>query len=268
MLNAVLSIITILVMIPAFAAEPAVYRAVSPEHRVALLELYTSEGCSSCPPADRFMTALKQEGVSSDTVVPLAFHVTYWDYIGWKDRFGDEAYDRRQRSQASLSSRRRVYTPQFLMNGADYRRYSRFGSDVAEINEQKSAASIRIEARRTGARELGLDVAANAVGDQYSLWLAVFENNLESKVTDGENEGLYLRHDYVVRTLYGPYALSGKAVRVSESVNIGSGWKMRDLGVAAFLQKAAGSEVVQATSLLLAEDRATGRSFRTRVTRP
>ena len=80
----------------------------SPANRVVLLELYTSEGCSSCPPADRFLSALKADEISKNQLIPMAFHVTYWDYIGWQDHFANELYDQRQREMALRSEERRV----------------------------------------------------------------------------------------------------------------------------------------------------------------
>jgi len=100
-----------------------VFTAVSPANRVALLELYTSEGCSSCPPADRFMSRVKLADISDQQLIPLSFHVTYWDHIGWKDRFGNPQHDARQRKLARMNNSSVVYTPQFIMNGKDFRRH-------------------------------------------------------------------------------------------------------------------------------------------------
>ena len=86
-------------------ADNQILTAVSPEHRVSLLELYTSEGCSSCPPADKFLSNLQRAGVSSKQLIPLAFHVTYWDYIGWKDPYASPKHDGRQRKQHNLIKR-------------------------------------------------------------------------------------------------------------------------------------------------------------------
>ena len=82
------------------SAEPAADKFTSGENRVDLLELYTSQGCSSCPPAERWLSGLKQQTDLAQKIIPLAFHVTYWDYIGWKDRYGDTRYDNRQRQIA------------------------------------------------------------------------------------------------------------------------------------------------------------------------
>lgn len=93
---------------------------------VPLLELYTSESCSSCPPVDKWMS-----GIKADKVTPLAFHVDYWDYIGWKDRFSKEEYSDRQRKTAAFGGDGFVYTPQFVMNGRDFK-----GWDNSRLREQ------------------------------------------------------------------------------------------------------------------------------------
>src|SRR5438270_8352522 len=85
----------------------------SPDHSVALLELYTSEGCDSCPPADRWLSRFDQTSVA-DRVVPLALHVDYWDRLGWKDRFASPAYTERQREQTRRQGSSFVYTPQVM----------------------------------------------------------------------------------------------------------------------------------------------------------
>ncbi len=111
--------------------------------RVAVLELYTSEGCSSCPPADRWVSSLPAKGFTPDRVIPLAFHVDYWDELGWPDRMAKAQYSARQRMQAGRHRASVVYTPQVLLNGADYR--SSF-SDIRldeRIKEIQSAAGCR-----------------------------------------------------------------------------------------------------------------------------
>jgi len=247
-------LLLLLMALPALADEEEAYRAASPPHRVALLELYTSEGCSSCPPTDRFLSALKDSVIDNRQVVPLAFHVTYWDYIGWQDRFADAAFDQRQRRQASLNASRRVYTPQLLLNGNDYRGYRTFANDVRTVNSQEAGAAIELEAMVNGERSLqtGIKVVIKPpAGDEqeHVVWLAVFENDLDSEVTDGENEGAHLQHDYVVRKLYGPYPVDGSSTRVTETIRLGQDWKLSDLGLAAFVQQSGGSEVVQAVSM-------------------
>src|SRR5215218_3837153 len=96
--------------------------ATSARHRVPLLELYTSEGCDSCPPADRWISSLASRGYGSDRVVVLAFHVDYWDRLGWPDRFAQTRFTERQRAINDRNRSRVIYTPQLVLNGKDYRR--------------------------------------------------------------------------------------------------------------------------------------------------
>ena len=108
----------LLAMIPATAvAECTVHSG--PTTNV-LVELYTSEGCDSCPPADRWLQALGGGGTAAGRIIPVAFHVDYWDYLGWKDRFASPRYSERQRALASAAKSTRVYTPQVVVAGRDF----------------------------------------------------------------------------------------------------------------------------------------------------
>ncbi len=118
---------------------------------VPLLELYTSEGCSSCPPADKWLSNLKP---SPDKLIPLAFHVDYWDYIGWKDRFSKAEYSDRQRKTAAFGGAGFVYTPQFVFNGRDFR-----GWDNSRINE-----AIEQQQKLTSRANLVLDAVSEQDG--------------------------------------------------------------------------------------------------------
>ena len=112
--------LALLLVLPAAPALAAGCKAESGEKTVALVELYTSEGCSSCPPADRWLSALAERGFAPDRVVPLALHVDYWDYIGWKDPFAKALFSARQRELAAIARSRVVYTPQVVLAGKDY----------------------------------------------------------------------------------------------------------------------------------------------------
>ena len=100
----------------------------------AVVELFTSQGCASCPPADALLTALSER----DDVVALAYHVDYWDYVGWKDTFGQEAYSDRQRAYAKSWGSSRIYTPQMVVNGAR----AVVGSRRAEVQHALGSASL------------------------------------------------------------------------------------------------------------------------------
>ena len=164
----------------------ALLTAVSPPHRVALLELYTSEGCSSCPPADRWLSELK---LPRDQLIPLALHVDYWDSLGWPDPFAQRAFSERQQQLS-----RSVYTPERVLDGHEFR--SDLMEAVKRINAEPARARITLTVDGATARarlETGTDHAR--------LFLAAYENGLEVDVPRGENAGKRLRHDFVVRRL-------------------------------------------------------------------
>jgi len=234
------------------ADAPQVFTAVSSANRVALLELYTSEGCSSCPPADRFMSRLKLEDISDEKLIPLSFHVTYWDHIGWKDRFSNPQHDARQRKQAKLNNSRMVYTPQFIMSGKDFRSHGSFDNEIVRINSIAAAYQLELSASlNTNA----IDVVLNTKtlidnSDEAVAYIALYEHGLSSEVTDGENDGKHLRHDYVVRELKGPYVINRDRA-LYKAAFMRSGYKIEDSGIVAFIQKPLSSEVMQAVRLEL-----------------
>ncbi|MGH8673906.1 MAG: DUF1223 domain-containing protein, partial [Burkholderiales bacterium] len=121
--------------VQAFPVQAAQCSAQSGARTTALVELYTSEGCDSCPPADRWLSSLGARGHTPDRVVPLALHVDYWDYIGWKDRFAKALFSARQRNLAQLMRAKVVYTPQVLLQGEDFRGWhsGAFDAAVAKI---------------------------------------------------------------------------------------------------------------------------------------
>ena len=153
-----------------------------------VIELYTSEGCSSCPPADRWLSGLKDK-----PVVAQAFHVAYWDYIGWKDRFAQPAFSSRQKEIAALNGLKGIYTPQLVRNGRDWRDYDRAAQTTsparATISLQRLGASDTFEARITPV----------ATDRAWTAYWSVTEDGHSSRVKAGENSGEFLKHDFVVR---------------------------------------------------------------------
>src|SRR5258706_10682079 len=127
-------------------AQAAQCTAKSDGKTVALVELYTSEGCDSCPPADRWLSSLGPRGFAPDRVVPIALHVDYWDYIGWKGPYARAAHSARQRKMAKLARAAMVYTPQVLLQGQDFREWgsSAFEQAVAKINARPAKAQISL----------------------------------------------------------------------------------------------------------------------------
>lgn len=246
------SIAGLLLLLGGLSGTPVVHaaecRASSGDTTVALLELYTSEGCSSCPPADRWLSRLSESGAVPERIVPLALHVDYWDYIGWKDRFADPRHTARQHAIAAAGRSSFVYTPQVALNGRDYRgwgRESRFSQDVAAINAQPAAAQIDLGMKSAGSA-LQVDASARAQGHERAvLYLALYENMLSSEVKAGENSGAILHHDRVVRQWLGPLPV-GQAL--TRKMALENDWKADNLGVAAFVQDSNG-EILQALAL-------------------
>lgn len=231
------------------------FAAKSLEHRVPLLELYTSEGCSSCPPADKFLSGLRRSGVKTQQLIPLAFHVTYWDYIGWKDPYGSGINDDRQREIARFDKRRSIYTPQFVLNGSDYRGYDTFNEDIKAISSQPAKIAMVLNVEKTGQLikiNLQTDSTKND-GEDSSFYITIYENRLVSDVKDGENQGVTLNHDYVVRKIFGPLKQAGSARKgdFRQVIKLDPQWKQQDLGIVAFAQNPVTGEVLQAVELVL-----------------
>jgi hypothetical protein len=223
----------------------------SPAHTVALLELYTSEGCSSCPPADRFVSGLHGSGLNVDQVVPLSLHVDYWDYIGWKDGFANRLFTERQYWLSAQAQSRTVYTPEIFVAGQEVRNWRGAASEaIRRINARPAQAQIGITAGNPANGRLPVEVTASATRD-VQLYVALYENALSTEVRAGENRGVQLRHDYVVRDWIGPVAINpdGKAA-LRRPLTVPSGAVPRNLGVAAFVQTPRG-EVLQALALPL-----------------
>jgi hypothetical protein len=228
----------------------------------ALLELYSSEGCSSCPPADQWMGTLAAHGFSSSRVVPLALHVDYWDYIGWHDSYAKPGFAVRQREMAALGRSNVVYTPQVMLNGRDYRGWGhagRFERDVDAINHAPARANIRMVIQQPASGVVEISSSAQAiVPGNHVLFVALYENDLTTAVKSGENGGATLHHDYVVREWLGPYPLGDKtAASWRHQIKLKQDWKMKDLGAAAFVQNRSTGEVLQAVSLKLCGEKAT-----------
>jgi hypothetical protein len=221
----------------------------------ALVELYTSEGCDSCPPADRWLSSLGAKGFAPDRVVPIALHVDYWDYIGWKDPYARQAHSARQRKMAKLARAAMVYTPQVLLQGQDFRAWGSgsFEAAVAKINAQPARAriSLSLDTRRKDAFEV--DAVAQLLDSppqaDIALYLGAYENKLVSEVKAGENRGKTLPHDYVVLQWAGPLEFKGGRLAERHVLPLLPKAVPAHSGVVAFVQNRATSEVLQALML-------------------
>lgn len=162
-----------------------------------VIELYTSEGCNSCPPADRWLSALKADA----GIVALAFHVDYWDRLGWKDRFATAAYSERQAAQQASNGARFSYTPQIVADGRDRKDWPSLKAPFPS----RPPAQVEIALRRDGDRFTATVLPAGAAPKRLAAYWAVTEQGHVSAVKAGENEGVTLQHDFVVRE-YAPVA--------------------------------------------------------------
>ena len=161
--------------------------------RNTLIELYTSEGCSSCPPAEKFLNKLKDKKELWKTWVPIAFHVNYWDYIGWKDEFAHATFGQRQSLYAKLRHVSTVYTPAFMVNGHSWRpgffsetlpqNKSSVGNLVASIKNNSISASFK---------------SINNIQTPLKLNVALLAMDITSHIKRGENEGRVAKHEFVV----------------------------------------------------------------------
>ncbi len=228
----------------------------SPAHTVALVELYTSEGCDSCPPADKFFSGLRADGVAQGQAVLLSLHVDYWNYIGWKDIYSRAAFTERQRKLADLAGSRTIYTPEMFIAGHELRS-SRWQGGVQQavkrINATPARADIAISLGAPGPAGLPVEVRASALANG-KLHVALVQSGIASQVKSGENRGRLLHHDHVVREWIPPVTLEGKAARptavVARTVPLPAGASLGNLAISAFVQSERG-EILQAFSLPL-----------------
>jgi hypothetical protein len=224
------------------------------------VELYTSEGCDSCPPADKWLSGIKDDKSFNGRAVPLAMHVDYWDYIGWRDPYAQHGFSARQQEMSALNKDHTVYTPQILVAGKDFRpgMFSMGGESfderVARINLAPARADIGVALTGDGGKALKVETTAKLQNTadmrDAAVYFAIFENGLSSQVAAGENKGKLLKHDFVVREWQGPFAFGADgAVVLNRSVALQPAWKQRDLGVAVFVQNRSTGQVLQALQL-------------------
>lgn len=175
-----------------------------------VVELYTSEGCSSCPPADKWLSTLKSKATpaAANPAVIQAFHVNYWDYIGWPDRFAVPAHTNRQRQISAWNQQNGIYTPQMVLNGGDWRGWGGSSRNVTAswVSQETAKSSISLLQTGTDQFEATVTPVAAATSDtakrqptSWSAYWTITEHGHVTKVKAGENKGETLLHDFVVR---------------------------------------------------------------------
>ncbi len=238
------------VLSPASFAEQQVK---SGEFKAAVVELYTSEGCSSCPPADKFLGRLGKTE-ESEMIITLAFHVDYWDYIGWKDPYASADYTQRQRIVARANSQSSIYTPEFVVDGAEARGSRKITAKVSAGYANQAEADITLKLSDVDAgkvsAEVSIDNISYAGDDTPEVYLAIFENGLSSSIDAGENRGKRLKHDYVVRHI-SPSEMTESGQQHRFDLKLDPGWKASELGVAVVVKLQNSGRTLQAVKLML-----------------
>jgi hypothetical protein len=184
----------------------AACKAASSVNITPVVELYTSEGCSSCPPADKWLSTLKSKTASPSAANPAvvqAFHVNYWDYIGWPDRFATPAHTNRQKQISVWNKQNGIYTPQMVLNGQDWRGWGGSSRNVTASTASNEVAKSSINLQQTGADQFEAIISpvagTNNPPATWSAYWTITEHGHVTKVKAGENSGETLLHDYVVR---------------------------------------------------------------------
>jgi hypothetical protein len=186
-------IVSLGLLFAAVAASAEPLRFSSGTARVALIELYTSEGCSSCPPADQWLGALADKPGLWKEFVPVEFHVNYWDSLGWKDRLSTRDFTAREYAYSSAWGSQSVYTPCFVRNGSEWKPLlggPGTGSEASGI--------LSVEVDEGGKCKVAYQPGQGADEGTYDVHVALLGGGLSSKITAGENDGRTLSHEFVV----------------------------------------------------------------------
>jgi hypothetical protein len=215
-----------------------------------IVELFSSEGCSSCPPADAWLATVDRlQNVDGVSVVALEEHVDYWDRLGWRDPFGQPQFAQRQSEYARALSDHHVYTPEIVIDGT---------TTVQNGDEEQAARDMRASASqpraRVGLARSGDHVTVDALdipgSEDVEVWLAITESGLSTEVQAGENAGRHLAHAPVVRALRKVgTAKGGSAFRVDTPIAADPSWAARSLRLVAFVQQARSRRIVGASAL-------------------
>ncbi len=213
-----------------------------------VVELYTSQGCSSCPPADALLGRLAK----MDNILALSFHVDYWDYIGWKDPFAAPMNSQRQREYSRVIRKSYVYTPQMIIHGLTETTGSNERSIRASIEHAKLAPDVPIKMERQASGDLKIRVARGREPGMASVWLVFFDRIHVTKIRRGENRGVKLNNYNVVRMMKKIGEWKGQRLALTISAE-----ELKDhkgQGCAVFLQSAQKGPILGAASIQLAEN--------------
>ncbi len=227
--------------------------AATPEakRKFVVVELFTSEGCSSWPPADALLLQMRQQAQQDGVeIIPLGFHVDYWNNLGWQDRFSSAAYSRRQEQYARRFALDGPYTPQMVVDGN--REFtgsdsSRAHSVITQEAGQTQTADVQLSLPSPDKLRVRVNSSGgNITGD---VTLAITEDNLTTNVGAGENNGRVLRHAAVVREFRTLGKLAQGSFQAEIPLTPAKEWKLKDLRYVVFVQEPSSGRIEGAASL-------------------
>jgi hypothetical protein len=226
--------------------------------RVVVVELFTSEGCSSCPPADALLKLLSErQPVPGTEIIALEEHVDYWNHLGWKDPFSSPEFSERQNQYARVFGNNGVYTPQMVVDGHTefVGSRSREAQGVIERAAAQPKLAIQLTPKSPPANGVAsFDIKVSGLlqipsAHQPELWIAITEKGLHSDVKAGENSGEDLQHAAVVRTLFKSNSLSASSdYQTHVSAKIDPSWRLENLAFVAFVEEKSSRKIIGAAS--------------------
>ena len=239
-----------ILLLPALPAD-----SVQPARTPVLVELFTSEGCSSCPPADALLARMEQlQPVDGVTVIALEEHVDYWDRLGWRDPFSSADFTARQQRYAGLLRIESPYTPEMVIDG----RSEFVGNDSQRALREvagaarKAKTAVKLAVKEQAGDQVTLTVQVDAAGSSADVLLAVTETSLASDVPRGENAGRKVKHSAVVRRLSTIGRLkTGETFSAEPVVKVAKQWKPENLRAVVFLEERASREVTGVAEVAL-----------------
>jgi hypothetical protein len=248
------AVISVCMAMLAKTTEPTVPR------KAVVVELFTSEGCSSCPPADELLGRLRRDlSAKNVQVIPLGFHVDYWDGLGWKDRFSSAKFTQRQEQYAQALRVDGPYTPEMVVDGAVEFVGNDAGRAQSTIRQQASQLeTAQVKIAPAGADQLSIQVkgptaSASSSGGNALVMLAITEDNLTTQVGSGENGGRTLHHAAVVRDLRQVGTLNNGGMETTIPLKLQKEWKRNDLRAVVFVQNGPSGKIEGAASVALAD---------------
>jgi len=220
-----------------------------PSMPTVVVELFTSEGCSSCPPADALLDRLSRtQSGGGPQIIALEEHVDYWNYLGWRDPYSSGTFSARQSAYANLLKQANVYTPEAVVGGAE----GVNGSDEQAVRKAVADAARRITLQVT-VKAAGSDKVAVTCGpdsNRDSIYLAVTEDDLSQQVGAGENSGRMLKQNDVVRWILKIGTAGGDTRAIEKTLPLEHNWNRANLHIVAFAQRPDGAIVGAASTRL------------------